>query len=288
MSTSGGPPTDGEDVRWGSHTEFVEFYEEFLGAAYPPASTHEVTSGRRRLVESVVEQVIERGARRVLDCAAGTGFPGLDLASLFLGDRAVHCCDGDPAMIDVLIEKAAAGYLPIDLIAPPRLPRRIGAEALVLDWIDLGQIDGHYDYVLCRGNALAYADTWDGATEVAPGPRISDYLTLIAHKVRPGGHLHVDAPWNAELPVMGHRVAGTGRQTIWEHVDVREGRREWVVLVEPETRGDRWTGFRRFSSLLTIDEVAIALKPLGFVETEPFQLKAERPNYGTIIARKLE
>ena len=288
MSDPPGPPTNITNIRWGTHSEFVNFYEQFLDAAYPPASRHYQASGRRRLVESVVEQIVDRSVRRILDCAAGTGFPGIDLATTLSGNHLVHCCDGDQAMVDVLIERAEVKYLPVGLLTPPRIPQRPGQSALVLDWIDLGQIPGRYDYVLCRGNALAYADTWGGASEVAPEPRIGDYLTMIAHKVARGGYLHVDAPWDAQLPVTGHRVAGGQGRAIWEYVEVENGRREWVVLVEPETRGGEWLGFRRYSSLLTIDEVAIALKPLGFVETEPFQLKAERPNYGTIIARKLD
>lgn len=276
------------DVRWGDHEEFVQLYDSYLDAAYPPSSTHYYASGRRRLVESVVDEIIKRNATKILDCAAGTGFPGLELAKFLPGNHIIHCCDGDPAMVGLLVKKAVETHSPLGLLCPPRSPRTSGVSAFVLDWIDLGQIQGRYDYVLCRGNALAYADTWSGSPDVARGPLVSDYLTLIAHKVSRGGFLQVDAPWDAALTLTSHRVASTKGRAIWEYVEVENGRREWVVLVEPETRGGEWLGFRRYSSLLTIDEVAIALKPLGFVETEPFQLKAERPNYGTIIARKLD
>ncbi|MEM9562613.1 MAG: class I SAM-dependent methyltransferase [Actinomycetota bacterium] len=261
-------------------------YERYLDAVLPPASRHYNASGRWHLVASIAEELLSRGALRVLDCAAGTGFPALDLALTMPGNYEIHCCDGDPAMVEKLAERASQRFMPLSRVTPSRPRHPGGNDALVVDWIDLGQIAGHYDYVLCRGNALAYADTWTGGGDVATTLRIADYLAMMVHKVRPGGYLHVDAPWDAELPVVSHRLAAPGLRAIWEHVDIVEDRRKWMVSVEPQTKGEPWLTFTRYSSLLTIHDVAIALKELRLDDTTPFQLKHERANYGTIIARK--
>ncbi len=103
-------------------------------------------------------------------------------------------------------------------------------------------------------------------------------------KVRPGGYLHVDAPWRLELPTASYQAVG-GSDSIWEHVSADETHREWTLSFKLD-QNDRPIAFRRYSSLLTIDRVETALKSLGMADTVPFQLGAERPGFGTIIARR--
>jgi hypothetical protein len=103
-------------------------------------------------------------------------------------------------------------------------------------------------------------------------------------KVRPGGHLHVDAPWKLSLPQEDYQPVATGAVSIWEQVTTEADHRHWRVdfKLPRKTR----LKFERCSTLLTIHDVQTILERLGFEETEPFRLGAERPGFGVIIARK--
>lgn len=271
--------------RWGRHDQFAKLYEDFLDAVYPPPPGAGQSSGRELLTASIVNHLRTRKARSVLDCAAGTGLPALDLAAQGID---IHCSDGDPAMIAVLAAQAAEGNIDIRDLAPPRRPGyegRGGTDDLVLNWTQLEWITRRYDYVLCRGNSLAYADTWAGKTKVANEQLVGTYLERITRKVRPGGHLHIDAPWKLELPTQSYRPVDGPTGAIWEEVTPGDNHREWVVSFKPSKSG-RPLAFRRYSTLLTIDRIETMLKALGFETTEPFQMAAERPGFGVIIARK--
>lgn len=270
----------------GTHQDFADLYDIYLEAIYPPLPGERSGSGRWRLMRSVATEIRARGAARVLDCAAGTGFPAFDLATDRSHGLTIHCTDGDPAMLRVLERRATLHDIPVGRLAP----RRADTEplddlaSLVLDWDSLGTIRGAYDYVLCRGNSLAYANTWTGDHDAAPLDQLVDDLANIAAKVRPGGYIHIDAPWRIELDHQGYLTGGTQGCAIWEQVTSERNCRRWDLSYK--FSGGRTYTFRRFSSRLTIDVVQEMLDDLGFEDTKPFALTAERPSFGVIIARK--
>lgn len=271
---------------WGTHADFVDVYEgDFLDAVYHGEADETVLCGRWKLMRSIAAQMRVRGAKRVLDCAAGTGFPLVDLAADAQSEFTIHCCDGDGDMVAMLEKRAAnLGLNPVDL-APKRWPGPGRSDkSLVIDWARLNQVEGCYDYVLCRGNSLVYADTWAGKKKVASATRLETYLRRMRDKVKPGGYLHVDAPWDLGLSATSYRMIESAKASIWEKVSVDRNAREWRMAVERE--GRRPVAFKRYSSLLTIDTVAEILDKLGFEDTTPFQLAGERPNFGAIIARR--
>lgn len=279
----------GATVRtWGTHAEFCQLYEKFLDAVYRTPLAPLTGTGRWKLYRSIASELSARNARLVLDCAAGTGFPALNLAvASGLPDMKIHCTDGDPEMLQVLARRAIERNVKIRDIAPPgRLT--IGedsVEALHLDWADLDEIETDYDYVMCRGNSLAYANTWGGQSIVSSTDLIVKYLRKIAGKVRSGGHLHVDAPWKIELPHERYEAVDNGSVRISEQVNSEADCRFWRVGFDLKKEGKRVI-FERFSTLLTIYDVQVMLDDLGFEDTEPFQLPAERAGFGVIIARK--
>lgn len=279
----------GRCIRWGTHDEFAGLYEFFLDRVYPsPEGSLSGTAGRDELVASIESAILDREATEVLDCAAGTGFPGLDLAARANNGLTVHCSDGDPAMVAVLEKRLSELGLLLDEVAPPRWPGRSvpdGADRLILDWAHLNRVEGRYDYVLCRGNSLAYADTWAGRHRVATEAVLTTYLRRMADKVRPGGFLHVDAPWELALAGRSYREDETERGMVWEKVTVDRERREWWLSFKPADGGAA-VQFKRYSSLLTINRVQETLQKLGFAKTKPLQMDGERPVFGTIIARK--
>lgn len=271
-------------VSHGSPQDFADLYDVYLAAVY-----RAICRGRGStslLARSIANEIRTRGARTVLDCAAGTGFPALELVADRDVRAAIHCTDGDPMMLRVLERKAAYLGIPLSEMMAPRadLDAGVGVEAMALDWDSLGRVRRAYDYVLCRGNSLAYADTWTGDSDAAPLDRIAGYLANVAAKVRPGGWLHVDAPWEVGLTKQQYLTSSTSGCSIWEQVVVEAKARRWDLVYK--FSGGRSVKFRRYSSLVTIDVVQTMLDHLGFVDTKPMTLPAERPNFGVIIARK--
>lgn len=278
--------SDGPSQR--THARFCDFYERFIEAAYAPTGPFGSQRGRLDLVDSVAAEVRRRNAATILDCAAGSGFPSLEMVRLFREtgeDVLIHCTDGDAAMIDVLQKRALDHDIDTDDLAPARWMGKQGQSTdLVMDWSALQQIPDRYDYVMCRGNSLAYADTWTGRIRVANEQLVASYLALMIDRIEPGGHLHVDGPWTQELRARNYRdLPGLPDLRVWEQVSVDRDHREWWVTFTDHS--GQFT-FKRYSSLLTIHEVSNILKALGMEETSPFQLKSERLNWGTIIARK--
>lgn len=289
MPDHGGPTDDGRDSP-SSHRKFVRLYETFQIAAYDACPPPLPGKGRQRFAEQLRAELQKRGATQVLDCAAGTGFPALLLArNPWRSDFEIHCTDGDPWMLDVLLRRAHANNLDLERLVPPPNRRAAGSADitpadLLLNWQDLDQIDLTYDYVMCRGNSLAYDNSWAGETDVAPLSQVARHLERIADRVRPGGWLHVDAPWEIGLGGRTYESADARIASIHEQVTTHPTHRPWR-LVFHHTNGhvDR---FNRYSSLLTIGDLKQMLEHLGFNHTRPFQLGAERPNYGVIIARR--
>ena len=244
--------------RSSAHAEFVKQYEHYLDVVYPD---------RDSLADIIGEALAERGVRRILDCAAGTGFPSLDLADDPEERFEVHCCDGDRLMLARLVYLTRRRHLPVRSLIPPRRsgpPSATSLSGLVVEWGELSQLESSYDAVICRGNALAYADTWTGRRTIAPRHVIDGYLAGMADRVRSGGSLYIDAPWNLEM-------ATVKRPPFVETVDREGGRRRWQFSF-PDSDGQMRTVWR-YSSLLTIDLVRKALDGLGFTETDPFQLE---------------
>lgn len=273
--------------RPGNHKRFVALFDYYLGGVYPPDGANRTDTGRRKLGECLAEGFRQRSAKTLLDCAAGTGCPSLDVLQNFPEEFQIHCCDGDEGMVAILAERAAASGLDPASMAPPRRMSRSrtnGQDPMVINWLDLDNLTGTYDYVLCRGNSLVYAETWAGGARVASKETIRNHMERMARRVKPGGYLHVDAPITDELDETRRSILDTDSRSMVEEVTVDGDRRRWTVTFQ---RGEQEpVYFKRWSSRLTINELQVVLDDLGFEETNPIELEAERPNFGVIIARK--
>jgi SAM-dependent methyltransferase len=279
--------------RWGSPEEFCQRYESFLDIAYSQDVDQPRAGGRDLLVRSIGNVMAERDVHRVLDCAAGTGFPALDLAAdPPVKNFAIHCTDADTSMLEVLADRVDSHFGPEFELSVSRLAPKIhsprpreGLGRFLLDWADLDQVQGTYDYVMCRGNSLVYASSWGGQKQVASKRLVTDLLRKMASKVRVGGYLHVDAPRN--LGGACRKFAETysldGALSVWESIETEGSSRIWTVSFKS---ADETVKFQRLSTLMDIDFVSRTLSGLGFVETDPIELEHERPGFGVIIAKK--
>lgn len=279
-------------VRWGRQDDFTARYEEYLDTVYGACEDPQFC-GRRLLAAEIGSEIASRNARRVLDCAAGTGFPALDLAAVPpIKDFVIHCTDNDRPMLSILADRIATTYGPehgVQLLqlAPEMSfrPRTVDIERLFLDWADLGKIGRPYDYVMCRGNSLVYASSWAGGKTVASPDKIVSLLRSITEKVKVGGYLHIDAPRHLDErdQEFTTRTSADGETTIWERVRTEAEYRHWLLSFKSAAAAVK---FQRFSTLLTIDDVGRALKSMGFSDTKTREIEHERPGFGVIIARK--
>lgn len=285
MATQG--PEDWQE-EWGTDREFSQLFGNFLDAVYRSPLRQVSPTGREALVGGIARELRRRRVTRALDCAAGTGFPALDLSRIMPDDFEIHCTDASPDMLEVLLAEARQSGIDVRHLAPPQPALKtdhVGLDSLLVDWSELRRISGTYDYVMCRGNSLAYASSWGSRRRgVASLDLIEDDLQQMAFRVRPGGYLHVDAPWRLDLPSSNYAPVVSGAVKIEEEVVTGLDHRRWRLHVELPT--GQTLKFEQFSTCLTIYDVKRMLEGMGFERTEPVQLSGERSGFGVIIARK--
>lgn len=211
----------------------------------------------------------------VLDCAVGTGFGTIRLLEL---GYSLVCSDGSTEMLDRFRHNCTEAGLSND--------------AICARWEDLGRMFPEvFDMVMCRGNSLAYADTWDSdsALEFDPG-RVITHVAGMAGALRPGGALLVDLPSarpDTSPSVLEHQgfcPAGQPVTVIEEISTDHETRiRHWDVAM---TVGHRNYRFARSSYLLDLNTLRDALDACGFTSVRSLPGSSVRDHYQTVVAIK--
>lgn len=233
-------------------------------------------------VHSLVRQV---GATRILDCAAGTGLPALDLRARGLS---LECSDGDPDMVEQFRRNAKR--------------REVDQSCEVRLWNQLSEVAGRYDYVLCRGNSLVYAGSWRVEQRVADGRELATCLRHFASVLVEGGFLQLDVPRSLALPQCDRTVESTPasrlieteyeevveRIAVSEEVTELADSRRWRVEVDITSRAGELVraSFDRYSSKLTITELRPLLGRAGFEIVSEKALPSDRASHLTVLARK--
>ena len=243
-----------------------------------------VVEDRTTVTDDVHRLLLEHDVDRVLDCAAGTGLPALDLRQR--GVR-IDCSDGDPEMVAQFQRNAKRN--------------RVDDRCDVRCWSQLPELGASYDYLLCRGNSLVYATTWRGGSDVAPAHLLGKYLGSFRSVLRPGGTLHVDVPRRLDLQLSRRQLDSSPlarlveseyegplrRIAVAEDVVEEETCRRWRVELEviPETGQPVQVEFERCSSRLIVDDLEPMLVRAGFVDIERRSLSSDRPSHVTVLAR---
>ncbi len=254
-------------------------YDHYLDAIYH----------REAFTRELTERLVDLGVKRILDCAAGTGFPALDL-HLSGAFQQVHCTDGSQEMIDQLRRNARSRGIPAEVLTPAHREEPPG-DQMCVRWQDLDRLDeAGYDYVLCRGNSLVYLDTWSGEDTVAAEDKIRQALRAMGSRVRPGGWLHIDGPRELKSYPSWHTMSSTSGSddyVLKERVTVHEHSRQWDLSMTCSSE-TQWVGFgsRLHSAHLDIGQLEKLIDP-GCFTSSPLRLLAERPQFGVVLARKL-
>lgn len=211
----------------------------------------------------------------VLDCAVGTGFGTLDLVKS--GHRIV-CSDGSTEMLKRFnLNSRAMG---------------MDAQAILVKWEELGAtFPGMFGLVMCRGNSLTYADSWDSGDGASLNmSRLRSHLNGMYRALRVGGRLFVDVPIVAaggpSLQQLQHEgVTSRGERVhIFETIEtVEETSRVWNVNMTIDSQA---VSFRRESYLLSFDILSTLLVEVGFASVERCSTTNIRHHYESLLAVK--
>lgn len=236
-----------------------EVYDYYQAAVYD----------RALLVGSIERHIVASGSKRVLDCACGTGLPSIDLRER---GYEIDCSDADQLMLDQFRRNASE--------------RGVSDSVWRLRWNELSSLHTEYDFVMCRGNSLVYASSWEH--DEAPAASVNElerHIIDISVVVRPGGYLMVDAPRTSSLAeaVYPATVFRGEWVLVKERVIFTGGYRRWEQRVRI---GSEETCFVRRSSNLVAATLAEILARNGYNSVRSVEVPGERSSYAVLLAQK--
>jgi SAM-dependent methyltransferase len=220
---------------------------------------------RAKAIEGISAWLGEPGGQRILDCACGSGFPGIDLAAR---GYEVTCSDGSEAMIGHFQRNAA---LTGSLVEPvharwQELPDRFGTAS--------------FDVILLRGCSLLYAGTWDENAE-PDRAAMTDAVEKIVTCLRPGGRFYVDTALAANLARL--EPQHTRRPVMEIGSDIVE--QDETIYTDPHRRIRTWHSrltvngreynFERRSHHVTHDELVQLLEQAGLADVQEEHVPGE-------------
>lgn len=212
-------------------------------------------------VEWLTENLLSFGdhSQRILDTAAGVGFPSLDLVKS--GFVNVTCADADADLLRTLIAASQ------QTVNQPLAIRCM--------WQQLPNIiQNEFDTVLCLDASIAFMDSW-GTAQMVEGPeeichRVREVLRNFHQLTAPGGRFLVGLQKNNNRSNTDRYVMEVGKSTIgglpatatWDmRYDWDARRKTWNNIVAYNGKDHRQT---RHSYLFDKAELADFLVEVGF------------------------
>lgn len=220
---------------------------------------------RDKTVDSIAGWLGPAEGLTVLDCACGSGFPGIDLRKR---GYEVTCSDGSELMLEHFRRNAER--------------QGVSPEATQSRWEELSTHhgEGRFDVVMCRGCSFLYAGTWDADAE--PDRTIlATAMRQFVACVKPGGRLYIDIARAADLDdpepqwtpqrtlIIGdHRVEL--REVVRNHPD--KDIRVWHSWLEVDGRSYE---FERRSHFLRHEQLVDLMTTAGLVDVRPETVAGE-------------
>ncbi|MFH1663340.1 MAG: class I SAM-dependent methyltransferase [archaeon] len=231
--------------------------------------------------ESISELLKEQGAKKILDCSCGTGFPSIQLAKRGFN---VTASDASSRMLSRFRKNMEKEKLSIPFFK--------------LKWNKLDSFfDSGFDAVLCRGNSLPYAVSWEKNSVDLEKARKEIFVSLknMFNLLKENGFLYVDlSPRESFSPlntVFIHKfrpkeIDGKTVLIDWKITHfLDKGKRIWNAnLLVKETKKNfslRFEGYHlRHAELLSI------LKEVGFKRIFPYVDIEGEKTYDVFLAFK--
>ena len=210
---------------------------------------------------------IHKGSK-IIDVAAGAGFPSLDLIK---SGFEITCTDGADDMIELFNSKAAEA----DIISRCR-------KAL---WLELPELfsQEQFDLLMCRGISFIYADGgWNRHEMPNPERAIKAYTETLAafySRLNKGGWVHLDKFKDEEI---GHRIkvseikvkeSPTEDLVFWTQRDVDSKVRQAAMIRET---GENKQLIPNVTYDLTGAELEQMMAEVGFVDIQKISLPSEK------------
>ncbi|MFH1587553.1 MAG: class I SAM-dependent methyltransferase [Candidatus Diapherotrites archaeon] len=179
--------------------------------------TDKYVSGLERFLQ-------KQAAKRILDCACGTGFPSIEL---LIRGFDVTLSDGSLAMLRKARESAERKGLKVPLKN--------------IKWGELNKkFSAGFDCVLCRGNSFVYADSWNREW-ISAENALKEMRTALENfydVLKPGGIFYVDVASQEEFR--------RGRSSIIHNFEKRKINGKelsllWVMDIDRKERSRTWT-----------------------------------------------
>jgi len=175
----------------------------------------------------------------------------------------------------------------LEMIAAAKSEKVPKARFMRMNWLRLGRFGGQFDAVVCRGNSLPYAVSWN-RKEIDPEKAqkaVVESLQKMWVKVKPGGILYIDTVPKAEVekgggPVKfdapGVNLEGTVEYDLEHRIRHMKG--------GGTIHGEEFEG-EAYSYVILPEEIESILRDLGAEKVWSPELENEK-NYQIICARK--
>jgi SAM-dependent methyltransferase len=242
---------------------------------------NEVFYTNEQIFDSLQRWAQQRSITSLVDVAGGTGFPVIEFAQKRYD---VTYVDGSASMARAFQEKCIKRKL-------SKVP-----DTLVCRWGDIHRrTPKRFDGLLCRGNSLAYINSWQETYEQqSPKAQLIDAIRDFYELLKPGGFMYLDKyklnpKDQGSSPIIrktGIAYAGSKWGIEWQvHTDTLKKTRVWSGKYWDELSPE----IHRFdlpSLMFSTEEIASICKWVGFeIDAHRAPIKGEN-SFEVIEARK--
>ncbi|MCP4581770.1 MAG: class I SAM-dependent methyltransferase [candidate division Zixibacteria bacterium] len=186
-------------------------------------------------LEAYVNFLADIGAKSILDCACGTGFPSLELAK---HGFKVTASDNDFESLNILKSKMNN--------------EKISFPIYHISWenLDVNKLENQFDAVICLGSSITYFDSWDENVRMLSSNHhsIIKYLQGFKKVTKKGGHvligickLYKKSKDVDPIPFPPKRIDGLIYNMQWTlHYNWKSKEKTWNCLVASNSNSQEY------------------------------------------------
>jgi len=227
----------------------------------------------KEYINSLAKFLKENNITSIFDCACGAGFPSIELKKQGFD---MLCSDGSEDMIKVFEQNLKQ--------------KNIDIPHFKADWKELNKkINNKFDLVMCRGNSLPYANSWDKNSQ-STLQDIKGALETFYKLIKEGGILYVDTIHEKDYATGGFEkeipekiIDGKKIQLVYKTIhDENKKTRIWYSIIKVDGKEYK---FEYEGYLLKHEELINTLKEVGFKDIKKIKLDGEN-HFSIFIAEK--